>query len=124
MLHNKQMQTVTNLKKELFWLVENMDETGLINFCKHNQDILHDMYFPSVFWKTLFSEEEAKKIKVYLCGVMDFNPLQHACDINWLTGAKIILNTNTKRYGGTQGSGLPVINIDKLRIYINNNCAI
>jgi hypothetical protein len=63
------------------------------------------MYFPHIEWKKLFSEEEAKKIKVYMCGNMDFTPVQHACYTKWITGTKYLIRHNIST--DIQGLGLP-----------------
>lgn len=94
---------------KMFWLIENQDAVGLDQFCKElknsNQDI--GMYFRMRCWKDVFTETEAKTIKVYMCGQMDFSPVQHACDIDWIEGAKILFDHNIGC--NVQGCGLGCI---------------
>lgn len=100
-------------KLKMFWLIENKDVEGLTNMCKMLNDSKQNigMYFLHKTWRDIFvNQEEVKKIKVYMCGVMDFSPVQHACDIKWINGLKILIKHNIGC--SSQGCGLPVVNID------------
>ncbi|AYV76515.1 MAG: hypothetical protein Terrestrivirus8_8 [Terrestrivirus sp.] len=107
------------LKLKMFWIIENNDAEGLTELCKqlktNNADI--GLYFMES-WKTIFTKEESEKIKVDMCGVMDFSPLQHACNIKWYDGVKILIDYNI---GGMQGCGLSIVNVDKFKEYYNAN---
>lgn len=98
---------------KMFWIIENKNIDELKQLCEElknkNKDI--GFYFKMAYWKNIFTEEEAKNIKVYMCGVMDFCPLQHANDIGWLDGVKCLIDYNIGTQ--SQGSGLNVVDIEK-----------
>ena len=100
--------------RRLFWAIENKDLAQLESACREmaNRGENVGMYFKSAQWKTIFSEEEAARIKVYMCGCMDFSPIQHAADIYWLEG--IICLAITGIGCQIQGSGLPVLRVNDL----------
>ena len=117
-LKNDKEKTDT-LKIKLFWAIEHKDIDGLqkvIDEIKIN-NIQIGMYFPTTSWQKIFTKEEAKNIKVYICGLMDFNPIQHVCDcdVDWLEGAKILVKNNVGI--DDQGCGLRTVLIDKLLEY-------
>lgn len=94
---------------EMFWAIEEQDLERLILVCEKlknsNKDI--GMYFGMKSWKTIFSETEALKIRVYLCGLMDFSPVQHAHDIGWIEGMKTLFDFGVGC--DAQGCGLDVV---------------
>jgi hypothetical protein len=99
---------------DIFWAIEEKDASKLSEIC---QQIKTDvkMYFGMVSWQKVFTKEEAEKIKVYMCGMMDFGPLQHACYLGWTKGMVILYESGV---GLTMGSGLPYVEIkdlDKLK---------
>ena len=68
------------------------------------------MYFVNTDWRTLFTIEEAEKIKARLQNCMNFSPLQHAHDIGWIEGMKILINY---KVGLNQGDALDKVDIPK-----------
>jgi len=114
---NKLEQLTTNLGKDrlkLFWIIENKNEKELTEYCTEHKNEQEYQYFYNLCWNQVFTTEQAQTIKVYMCGLMDFSAIQHACDIGWIKGAKILAQTNLCN---VQGMGLPVIHIDKLLEY-------
>jgi hypothetical protein len=102
----------------MFWAIEHKDSNTLTKICEELQNSKKDigMYFGSrVSWKNVFNDSEAKLIKVYLCGLMDFSPIQHAGDIGWIEGMKILFDHNIGC--NIQGCGLNWI--DKARFLIH-----
>lgn len=97
------------VRLKVFWAVENNNlqelETICRELCNEKNDI--GMYFPQKMWETVFSKEEGEKIKVYLCGSVDFSPLQHAFALDWLNGCKCLIKYNIGCR--IQGQGLKVI---------------
>lgn len=80
---------------KVFWAIENKDAKALTKLCEElkssNKDV--GMYFNTrVTWKNVFNDIEAKAIKVYMCGLMDFSPIQHAGNIGWIEGMKILFD--------------------------------
>jgi len=67
------------------------------------------MYFDSALWWKVFTKKQARLIKVYICGSLDFSPIQHAVDLNWVDGAVCLIESGVV---SDQGSGLPVLPID------------
>ena len=112
---------MTDHHLKMFWIIENKDLSSLQQFCqqlkKNNQDV--GLYFAMKTWKEIFTDKEAQQIKVYLCGVMDFSPIQHALDINWLQGAQCLCDNQIGC--NIQGCGLTVINIEKFLAYCQSN---
>ena len=106
---------------EMFWIIEKKDMPALKSLCHEmrakNKDI--GMYFKMAYWQDIFTPSEARTITVYMCGSMDFSPIQHAVDIGWIHGAKCLLD-NGIGYNG-QGCGLPVIDSEKLIEYCRLN---
>jgi hypothetical protein len=106
---------------KIFWAIENNDAETLTKVCQElrntNQDI--GMYFGMRSWKQVFNETEAKSIKVYLCGLMDFSPIQHACDIDWVDGMKILFDYNIGCE--IQGCGLCEVNMTRFLEYLDQS---
>lgn len=97
--------------RTIFWLIERKDLDGLRKFCgtlkEQKQDV--GMYFGGMkMWTEIFTTEEARNIKVYLCGIMDFCPIQHAADIDWKEGMACLFEYDVGCKH--QGCGLPSIN--------------
>lgn len=71
-------------------------------------------------WSEWFPRDDPKTgtIKVYMCGLMDFSPIQHAAQIGWILGALYL--ADICEYS-SQGCGLPIVNEDKLREYCQKN---
>lgn len=108
-----------NQMKKIFWIIENKDENELIKMCDEiNESNMCIGLYSERCWHDVFTQEESKNIKVYMCGIMDFSPLQHACDIGWLEGVKILIDNEI---GLMQGAGLPVIDIEKFLRFYNSN---
>ena len=84
---------------KMFWIIENKDLESLKQLCHQlkndNQDI--GMYFGCKPWWDLFNSNEADSIKVYVCGMMDFCPIQHAANIDWPLGIKCLLDNQISK---------------------------
>lgn len=106
---------------KMFWIIENKDLESLKQLCQkfktNNKNI--GMYFQMASWRSIFTEEEAHKIKVYMCGSMDFCPVQHACDIGWIPGMKCLFDSEIGC--NIQGCGLPIVNREKFNDYCARN---
>ena len=106
---------------KMFWIIENKDLKSLEQLCQqlkaNNQDV--GMYFNMKSWKEIFTPEEAQKIKVYMCGLMDFSPVQHAVDINWPQGVKCLSDNQIGCQ--IQGCGLGIINLEKFNDYCRSH---
>ena len=68
------------------------------------------MDFGMKSWKTVFSEIDTSTIKVYMCGIMDFSPIQHAIFLNWKEGVECLIKHNIG--ANVQGCGLHSYQID------------
>jgi hypothetical protein len=106
---------------KLFWLIENKDLLGLKNLCeKITSNELpkeRNLYFAMSSWRDVFDQEEAKKIKVHLCGVTDFSAIQHCANLNWEHGLKCLYDYNV---GTGCGLGLPCVIQDKFEEWYKN----
>jgi hypothetical protein len=109
---------------KMFWTIEDKDIVKLRSICDDmkRQNKYISLYFGAKSWTDVFTEDESEKIKVYICGDMDFSPLQHAYDIGWIEGVKCLCDY---KICSISGAGLPIINVDKFlrwynTIYINN----
>jgi hypothetical protein len=93
---------------KLFWAIENGDINELKDVCEElkrkNENV--GMYFNMASWRDVFNSNESKGIRVYMCGCMDFYPIQHAADIKWHEGMKCLYDNNI---GIGAGCGLPII---------------
>jgi len=103
---------------KMFLIIENKDLKGLKNLCNNmkEKNIYTGFYFDMKPWDDIFTKKELikKNIKVYLCGLMDFCPMQHAYDIGWLEGTKYLIDKNI---GCSQGCGLGVLNTENFLKY-------
>lgn len=94
---------------KMFWIIEKKDIDELKKICeelKENKENI-GMYANNKLWWQVFTTEETKEIKVYMCGVLDFSPVQHAKDIGWEEGVKCLVENNIGC--ATQGSGLSLV---------------
>mgnify|MGYP003579620797 CR=1 FL=1 len=98
---------------KMFWIIENKDLKSLEQLCQqlktNNQDI--NMYFNMKSWQKIFTPEEAQQIKVYMRGLMDFCPVQHAFYLGWVQGFKCLYDNQIGCQ--TQGCGLGIIDLEK-----------
>src|SRR5437016_3298627 len=101
---------------KMFWIIEKQDLEALKDLCQQlkakNEDI--GLYFQMADWKQVFTEAEADQIKVYMCGAMDFAPVQHARGLGWMDGVKCLFDNEI---GCNQGFGLPMIDHEKFHAY-------
>lgn len=106
---------------KMFWAIENQDSETLAKLCQDLKDSNQDigMYFKMRSWKQVFNETEAKSIKVYMCGLMDFSPIQHACDIDWVDGMKILFDYDIGCK--VQGMGLHTVNKTRFFEYLDQS---
>lgn len=90
---------------KMYWSIENNDVNGLISLCSEmkNND------------KDVFTNDDAEKIKVYMCGLMEFSALRHAIDINCYKGDEILIDHGI---GLSIGLGLKSVDIDKFKTYM------
>jgi hypothetical protein len=100
---------------KVFWAIEKREEAQLEQLCKElkqqNNNIL--LYASKTMWWDVFTAEEAKTIQVVFSGCLDFSPLQHTVELDWLQGFQCLL----KHQIGCQmqGSGLPLVPQDLIR---------
>lgn len=102
----------------MFWAIENQNIKQLKTLCQtlksQNENV--GMYFHTNNWKNVFTENESKNIKVDLCGVMDFCPIQHAYNIGWREGAQCLCYFDIEH----QGLGLTSIIIDDKELLLKS----
>ncbi len=90
--------------KEMFNVIESMNVNRLILLCKKLKEkkINIKTYHPVLDFRLY------KKInkKASWVGIMDFSPVQHAINIGWLDGVKILKEYNI---GLVQGCGMKIV---------------
>lgn len=118
-----------DIKRELFFTIEKKDPILLETYLESCPLYIVDSMYqgPSEFWSDFFldgsscgsygicTKEKVANIKAYICGCMDFTPVQHAFDLYWHIGTKIIAKYLKKNKGTfLQGSGQRIVIIDKI----------
>src|SRR5581483_11135179 len=69
------------------------------------------IYFNMDSWPTIFTPDEDIQIKVYMCGNIDFSPVQQPCDIDCHQGIKCLFDYQLACK--IKGLGLRIVNYEK-----------